>query len=60
VLKIISPKWIKEDTSYLNAKRLDFGQDKVKIFNDSRRDYGAIDGDLIKATVIHNYIPFGK
>jgi hypothetical protein len=30
-------------------------QDKVKIFNDSVRDYGAIDGDLIKATVIHNY-----
>jgi hypothetical protein len=48
---------LKEDTSYLNAKDLDFGiiRTKSKSLMIRVRDYGAIDGDLIKATVIHNY-----
>jgi hypothetical protein len=48
---------LKEDTSYLNAKDLDFGiiRTKSKSLIMRVRDYGAIDGDLIKATVIHNY-----
>lgn len=48
---------LKEDTSYLNLKDLDFGviRTKSKTLTIRVRDYGAIDGDLIKATVIHNY-----
>ncbi|MEZ7500638.1 hypothetical protein QO200_18120 [Flavobacterium sp. Arc3] len=48
---------LKEDTSYLNLKDLDFGiiRTKSKSLVIRVRDYGAIDGDLIKATVIHNY-----
>jgi hypothetical protein len=48
---------LKEDTSYLNAKDLDFGiiRTKSKSLMIRVRDYGAIDGDLIKATVIQNY-----
>jgi hypothetical protein len=48
---------LKEDTSYLNVKDLDFGiiRTKSKSLMIRVRDYGAIDGDLIKATVIHNY-----
>ena len=48
---------LKEDTSYLNEKDLDFGiiRTKSKTLIVRVRDYGAIDGDLIKATVIHDY-----
>lgn len=48
---------LKEDTSYLNKKDLDFGviRTKSKTLVIRVRDYGAIDGDLIKATLIHNY-----
>lgn len=48
---------LKEDTSYLNVKDLDFGviRTKSKTLIIRVRDYGAIDGDLIKATIIRNY-----
>lgn len=48
---------LKEDTSYLSQKDLDFGiiRTKSKYLMIRVRDYGAIDGDLIKATLIHNY-----
>lgn len=48
---------LKEDTSYLNLKDLNFGviRTKSKTLVIRVRDYGAIDGDLIKATIIHNY-----
>ncbi|MBC5838197.1 hypothetical protein [Flavobacterium muglaense] len=48
---------LKEDTSYLNQKDLDFGtiRTKSKTLLIRVRDYGAIDGDLIKATSIHDY-----
>jgi hypothetical protein len=48
---------LKEDTSYLNVKDLDFGiiRTKSKSLMIRVRDYGAIDGDLIKATIIHDY-----
>ncbi|NGY38392.1 hypothetical protein FQU23_012830 [Flavobacterium sp. XN-5] len=48
---------LKEDTSYLNLKDLDFGiiRTKSKSLVIRVRDYGAIDGDLIKATLIHDY-----
>jgi hypothetical protein len=48
---------LKEDTSYLNQKDLNFGviRTKSKTLVMRVRDYGAIDGDLIKATIIHNY-----
>lgn len=48
---------LKEDTSYLNEKDLDFGviRTKSKSLVIRVRDYGAIDGDLIKATIIQNY-----
>ncbi len=48
---------LKEDASYLNKKDLDFGiiRTKSKSLIIRVRDYGAIDGDLIKATIIHNY-----
>lgn len=48
---------LKEDVSYLNKKDLDFGiiRTKSKSLMIRVRDYGAIDGDLIKATIIHNY-----
>jgi hypothetical protein len=48
---------LKEDTSYLNIKDLDFGiiRTKSRSLMIRVRDYGAIDGDLIKATIIHNY-----
>lgn len=48
---------LKEDTSYLNLKDLDFGVITTKSSGliIRVRDYGAIDGDLIKATVIHKY-----
>lgn len=48
---------LKEDTSYLNEKDLSFGIIRTKSKNlvIRVRDYGAIDGDLIKATIIQNY-----
>lgn len=48
---------LKEDTSYLNVKDLNFGviRTKSKALMIRVRDYGAIDGDLIKATIICNY-----
>jgi hypothetical protein len=48
---------LKEDTSYLNVKDLNFGviRTKSKTLMIRVRDYGAIDGDLIKATIIRNY-----
>lgn len=48
---------LKEDTSYLNVKDLDFGiiRTKSKSLTIQVRDYGAIDGDLIKATIIQSY-----
>jgi hypothetical protein len=57
VEKTLLNNGLKEDTSYLNQKDLDFGiiRTKSKSLLIRVRDYGAIDGDLIKATVIHNY-----
>ncbi|HEY4618579.1 MAG TPA: hypothetical protein VIH09_10340 [Flavobacterium sp.] len=48
---------LKEDASYLNVKDLNFGviRTKSKTLMIRVRDYGAIDGDLIKATIIYNY-----
>ncbi|EIA09055.1 hypothetical protein [Flavobacterium frigoris] len=48
---------LKEDASYLNVKDLNFGviRTKSKTLMIRVRDYGAIDGDLIKATIIRNY-----
>ena len=55
--KSLVKEGLKEDTSYLNLKDLDFGviTTKSKGLTIRVRDYGAIDGDLIKATMIHNY-----
>jgi hypothetical protein len=55
--KSLVKEGLKEDTSYLNLKDLDFGviTTKSKGLVIRVRDYGAIDGDLIKATMIHNY-----
>lgn len=48
---------LKEDASYLNVKDLNFGviRTKSKTLMIRVRDYGAVDGDLIKATIIYNY-----
>ncbi|MDG2432129.1 hypothetical protein [Flavobacterium sp.] len=55
--KALVKEGLKEDTSYLNLKDLDFGVITTKSAGlvIRVRDYGAIDGDLIKATMIHNY-----
>ena len=55
--KSLVKEGLKEDTSYLNLKDLDFGVITTKSGGliIRVRDYGAIDGDLIKATMIHNY-----
>jgi hypothetical protein len=55
--KTLVTNGLKEDTSYLSQKDLDFGiiRTKSKYLMIRVRDYGAIDGDLIKATIIHNY-----
>ncbi|MBU0940393.1 MAG: hypothetical protein KKD36_03035 [Bacteroidetes bacterium] len=56
--KSLVKEGLKEDTSYLNLKDLDFGvittQSNGLVIR--VRDYGAIDGDLIKASIVHNYI----
>jgi|TARA_R110000868_G_scaffold50316_5_gene160902 hypothetical protein len=56
--KSLIKEGLKEDTSYLNVKDLDFGviTTNSKSLVIRVRDYGAIDGDLIKASIIHNYI----
>jgi hypothetical protein len=60
--KNIEKSLIKEGLKilYLNVKDLDFG---VITTNSKKlgllRDSGAIDGDLIKASIIHNYISTG-
>ena len=55
--KSLVKEGLKEDTSYLNLKDLDFGVITTKSAGliIRLRDYGAIDGDLIKATMTHNY-----
>jgi hypothetical protein len=55
--KSLVKEGLKEDTSYLNLKDLDFGVITTKSSGliIRLRDYGAIDGDLIKATMTHNY-----
>jgi len=48
---------LKEDDSYIRKTDVDFGafKTKAKKLYIRVRDYGAIDGDLIRATVIHDY-----
>jgi hypothetical protein len=55
--KSLIKEGLKEDTSYLNVKDLDWSDYyHPKSLVIRVRDYGAIDGDLIKASIIHNYI----
>jgi hypothetical protein len=48
---------LKEDDSYIRKKDVDFGVIRTNsdVIVIKVRDYGAIDGDLIKATLIHDY-----